>query len=1063
MLAATLALSAMSAATFTGGIRAYAAENDASGTPAADPRDGRDDDPADVPTDASTDRQTALPAAYTYVSVSEKGELLPPGGDALPDSSPTGDKVTLRTLSDGTELYSKKWDQASGSVEFSFPADAFEDGMPDSVAFGLRFSGNLTGEFSPVLLNCILTAETSEDTYAFYAPVEADSPAVFAADAGLIPKDEEIRSVKLSLSYAYGDIPSGFLLINVAVTAPISAEEADFSAQQALGIPSLAVLDGTVRQADGKLILSPNTVDGQSKDGAPRDGEGNADAPGNSGVSRILITASGVGASDPMGRILSGNSSDKEGADSPRVAYCALSASSKGAGTVSIGGEKESVLSAGESGQTLRFTYSEGDVGITLAFTGTDSVSLSSVRFYRTGEYEQQYLASLSTLTVRDGEVTAEGGLKSGTAKLLEKCKLHLYAVPFSGGEPVLLATEKVSSRFSFSASVSALPRGAAENYFYVVADDGESVTVLTPLCFASYGTTFSATDTEITGLFGCAPVGIYESGSPNVVVDVYLDRLMGGSAAGTAISHGGTTFTLNNSYVSELDKDIRFYRAAGTAVALRLLLSAPVTGAGGEELTFGGNGKYTLRADTAGGTDLLLAAVGFLSGRYPNINSLILFSELNSILYESGLSAWELADNAGMLMRLACGTAAENIPSIYVTLPFESGSAATPPGKTPDDNGEICDVLAALVSEKLTNIGGVPWAVMLSSPEASTVPLEALLHTGRQSSRSLPSFGIFMWIPSAEGEDAGSSGSMDIEAIAEKYAELCNGSGNTVRMVILSLEMLAGKGLGADEYAVLEQVMKAKDITVSKKDAENAARFDFSEIPGSCTLWDFSGSYSTHGWFDGSGLDFFGTVGVKDSSGEPSGGRVLRSTLSDTGRGDAGVLLNFFDTPIDLSVAPYVEFVFSVTDSSGDLSDAEVVFIFHDSGGHRAEFHMDFSASMVNEDGSCRVLCDLSDSEYAGGITSLGIVIFSDGGETVDMRQINAYSRTLTGEELAAAVFRGNEELSRLPVNKIIIAAFTLAITLFASIGFAVRVHRSEKERRKALIAAAKHSRPRR
>ncbi len=1013
-------------------------------------------------------KDESISAAYTYQS-----ESLPQynilhfarsenQGDADDEgeNKPEPSCDEKKTLTDGAELFIKKWN-GDDRVSFAFPPFSFlnSGGFPDAIAFLIEVGTEGETDDAVPTVTVTLTIETERGTFEFSAPVLAGSRSVFSADTSALPNDAEVALISVSFSRDPNSSAS-----SAAVTSPVEPENVDFSAQNAMNIPSLAVIGGDISQKNGALIIEPFEIGDSSSSG-----NDSSDAlGGNNGLDsarifipdytygrlngeRVLFSIEDAGG-DTSADSSAGNDDDIFNAGSisshsASVAYLTMSVSAEKSGVVSAGNgnERARALTTGDNDCILRFNISDDSSGLFLSFANAGIVSISSLIVYPTNETEYfEPLASLSELTVKGEDLKASGRLRDGALSILDKCSLRLYTVPFTGGTPILLGEMKAVSRFVFNVSLEDNPRAAAENYFYIAAvyidsKKNESEIVITSPRFAYNGTETQnssvPSSSSITGLHGCDPVGAYETGCSNVIIDVYLDRLVGGTEGGSVVSQGGHAFNLNDDYIASIDKDMRMYEAAGTAVSIRFLISKPMRNKDGIFLTIGRKGCYTLKADENEAIDMLVATVKFLCDRYTSIRTLILFSGIDSLYSGSFRTEWEAAENAGALMRMAYGAASEGIPGIYVTLPFDGIKA--------EEKGMKSDrILAALVAEKVSSLGGMPWAIMDSTDAPSSERLDSLISACRQTDRSIPSFGILMWTPysTSKYED------IQTDVLCEEYKKLCDKSGASVRAIILSFE--GNDGIGVDDYSRLKYIMKDNGATLLDKKVLTVTEFDLAEVIGSCRLWDFYSSYSPCGWLDGNGISSLGTSGVTEEKGSLTGERVLRCRMAEGGRGNAGILLNSLETPVNLSAAPYVEFDFVITDENNIAANAELVFIFHSKGGHRAEYRLESSEIAMDENGACRAVCDLSGYDYSSEINSIGIVIYSDGEEVFDLKRVTAHSYSIAEEELPNSIWRTeNENVDNRSVDKIIASAFILAAVLFVSAGMITRLRRQDKE----------------
>ncbi len=646
----------------------------------------------------------------------------------------------------------------------------------------------------------------------------------------------------------------------------------------------------------------------------------------------------------------------KEG-DLP-VRYAALTLVTNG-GSVSaefnggLGADRERAIlvqtrqtSPGEHVYLFRFVSDEAKT-VKFNFQSPDgsSVTCKSLEYFAAGAHDPRVDSAGCVIdcTVRDGDLVVEGKLNKTAAVEFIGKTLGLFTVPAVGGEEVKLAEGRAGSAFSFSVSLSSLPREGRENYFWVSVLEEDGDVPITDKQFLS-GAEPAEGNASVTGLYGAEPAGVFEAGMNRAVVDVELDRLTGGGrslTSGLSATRDSKTYFLNDDYVRTLDAEMDFYEASGIGVYLRFSVAEPSE-------WFGKEAKSG--SDDPRGLDLYLALTSFFCGRYGNVSSIIIPD-----LKGDG-SLWEDACAEALLARLTYAEASENYGSFTVTVPVAGLG-----------DGKDGETFAAFVAESLYQIGKIPWSLLTVTERSTFYGLDVPISSSRANGTAAPSFSALIWTP--EGKTASEA--------ARVFLDMCAaGKEAGSRAVILSVPSVSGSDLL--DYSILRG-SRGKDVPARSTEDFSAVG---SLVTSSVTLWDFKDSYSTEGWVAGSGIGSFGTNYFSERSGD----RVLRATLDAAS--SHGIILRTFPEEVNFSRFPLIEFDLSVTSENG----AVVTFMFGTEAGD-VEYVLDCPSGA----GERRVVCDLGDLPEAGGVRYFSVLIRSSGTATADIFRIAAHSTTDT------------------------------------------------------------------
>lgn len=651
-------------------------------------------------------------------------------------------------------------------------------------------------------------------------------------------------------------------------------------------------------------------------------------------------------------------------------------------------------------------------IELRLRSSGEERLILSEVKYYSTDEAADS-LGSFTTLTYSDGVLSATGKLKGDIVSAYPDAAVGLFTEPVTGsGDPVLLGEIKMTSRFSFSVSLSKHPHAHTDNTYFVGIITDDSIIKATKSRFVSAKSVSLPTGSALA-LHGANPISVYESGVDNILVDVDLAKLItGASASSTTLSRGGYIYGIDTVYLRKLDSDINFYRSIGVSVYVRLLCSETMRSASnGEWLTYQGvtEGEYMLSAGSAESLNIYPAVASFLSQRYSNIASFVLSSGVNSkaLTGITHRTAWDSASDIAIIAHLVYSASSEFIPSVTVTVPLVlTGNSIYAPA----------EMFSALLSEKLASIGNIPWCLMYTAEgDSPSVLCENIKSSARLNSGSSPLFfTVFYKADAALG---------DSTAAYESYCDACNAS--SVKVVFLSVEETPGV-LSRKSYSNLKNYGSTKDSFTVEAPAEGAEILKKNGITEYAPLWDFTSTYSPEGWNAGYGM----TSVVSASSLTPDRIRTLRCITDPSS--PAGIFLCSLDFALSLKNAPYAEFVFELDASE----DTDIIFIFGNDSV-RAEFPLG-ELSSYEKDGKLHAVCDLTEYSAMQDVGYVGVIVYSSESITLELSQVNIYSKTLDRASIAELLKAPTEEAKNDIPAELIVAG---GLGIFAALAVSVKI----------------------
>lgn len=420
----------------------------------------------------------------------------------------------------------------------------------------------------------------------------------------------------------------------------------------------------------------------------------------------------------------------------------------------------------GRASVILPFTVSERLADFELSFDGMtcdgyfklDNIILHSAN---TGSFDYDTeIGRVNEMNLNGNTITFSGVMERDSVREYGNASLCFYAVPGWSdnhiGSAVEIGRTKMSTRFDCTVDLSDYA-GIADAYMFFAAvctDDGDII----PLSRPAYPTATELSEKTLSniGLYGAAAVGVFESNTSHVIVDVPLDRLLNVSDEGdTPLSLSYTVYSpafrrigedgaiqraeypsegtgadgtevtvietsvrqtsVSLGLLRELDSEINFYISAGLEVYLRLSSETVIPTLTYSSANDGAN-HYAVLPDSAEGRYLYVAVLRLLCRRYDNIAGFVMGYSVNNGDETGDIGEDDIAVYAKRIAevcRLTYNAASSEISDIIVVVPFDEGSAE-------DSDFRHADpvTLNAMMSMYIDRIGNVPWAVMYCTDE---------------------------------------------------------------------------------------------------------------------------------------------------------------------------------------------------------------------------------------------------------------------------------------------------------------------------------------------------------
>lgn len=691
-------------------------------------------------------------------------------------------------------------------------------------------------------------------------------------------------------------------------------------------------------------------------------------------------------------------------------------------------------------------------------------------------------IGSVSSIRRAGDKITFVGSMERDYVTQFTGNKIYFYAIPGSTPDNIQTAVElgsiKVSTMFEYTLELSGR-KSIGDTFMFFAAiktTDADGNETILPLSRPRYADADPLHEINLSnvGLYNAATVGAFESNVSHVMVDVPLDTLISksdsSSASVTYISYDGGDSAvhqtaLDSAFLKQLNRDIEFYSSAGIEVYLRLTEFSAIDGMTGTTSDASSSEQASVLHNYA-------AVVRFLASRYSGIAGIVLGTGVNSSEIGVGSTFDDLASYSATvaeLCRITYNAASVYIPDILVIVPF-----------VPNDGGEWVSerTLAVMLSDRLSDIGHIPWAFMYTFYSAdddlsAITSLDRLLYDLEIEGAGATMFfyqpsndellkDYFEYLKSIpEGEEIPEYKNY----VASAFGEICDlCSAYRARAVFLSLDGISVKN-DHNFYSDLKSAGQS-DRFVYEFFAETADENE--SFASKYTLWDFSDKYYPLDWIAGGGVSSCATEPSTRFTSDPSieYTRVLRSTFeTEDSSGVAGITLRNFRKQYNFSEVDAIDFTFAVETAevgdgfinlSDDQNGATVVFVIG-TDDYRAEYYADNVTCGEIQ----RLRCDLTGYEYRNTIDYVGIMVYADYEVVLDLSAVSVSSKTLAEESLAEMFSADKEEPATIS-NRLSVIAFIIIISVITvmAVILLIRRDREEDELREAAIKASAQNR---
>ena len=704
------------------------------------------------------------------------------------------------------------------------------------------------------------------------------------------------------------------------------------------------------------------------------------------------------------------------------------------------------------------------------SITVTEGASLPAV-----GNYE---IGTLSSLKRSGNSITFSGTMQRDAVRRFSGENISFYAIPSKSADDLstayLLGSVRMSTVFTYTADFSSLSGMADTFLFFAAVRETGNEGNLMPLSRPRYpdAAPLPGSNVSVIGFSDAASVGVFEANASHVSVDVNLSQLFTEAGDGTAVSYtdfdskGGTARQIHFSYslLAELDSEINFYISSGTRVYLRLTASDMIP-----ELNRGNSRIPDL--SVPGARYMWAAAVRFLASRYSEISGFILGRGVNDeVNISSSASMEELVSytaSLAELVRITYNASSPYIDEMPVIVPFIPKS------------GTDASVIALLLSDRLSDIGNMPWAMQWhitsayenSDPQFTelaelrtrleeldiTLPAAYTFFLTSPHEAMLSRYGEYAEACRALGEDIPEYSSYAADIFSRFYEK---SESFRAEAAFVSLEGHSIKH-SHEFYSAVKNIGFAGKSAQERSVYGAEAYLKTSPSAYHYALFDFSDKQYPLGWIAGGGVESCLTE-IGELFSDNTYTRVLRSEFSDnlgfvdnTGQtisGSAGIILRNLSRVYDFGEIDTAEFTLALKETSETSAECSITLVFViGSDDYRAEYY----AAEVKAGEILTYSCDLTKFEHRNAVDYIGIMTYSDAPVVMELAGVRVGSDTLAEEQLGE-MFRQAEAAEE---QDLVSAGLVIAFTAVCSvIAIVILTHhdREEDERREAALAEA-------
>ena len=751
---------------------------------------------------------------------------------------------------------------------------------------------------------------------------------------------------------------------------------------------------------------------------------------------------------------------------------------------------KKAIAANRETAQTVILPLTEIDsvTGISISFGVAEGVA-ELCSFFNVSSYVNSFDDEIAVEVCRyhseTGTVEISGTIGWETTVRYSEATLALFSLDPAEDAYLFnktpIARTGISFSFSFTVTGDSSDRLFCRYVIAAVTATGERIPLTSPIY-----PTISGTVPDATSAFKGVHTGNFETaisaGAQSAIVDVYLDKVLNPQNSGILYAGEHSYYYFNPDYVSGLDAAVRNLTGAGCRTYLRFLVSGDANDLSFVSYTESGE-KVVSKGISIKSQDALLtvyALTDFLSARYAvdtvgRISGVILGQKVNYATRYNRSDAKTLAEDAALYataFSLIGGVASLNIPGVTLVIPLCDSYVGRTLETTEMTGNFPADLYLYSFLEALNDTFLTPpeFTLMIESEtvptgvdtaEQESDPLAGMQTMLREFSSvylNLSRSGIFSWSP-AEASDADTAETayvilfLRLKAAGFVSEFFLNTAGLSAAAAAKAAEALlyTVRQIDTNDHAAaiaptLERLGKTAAEVIAGYNGGNyhrqttrnyklttAYREGIAPI-GSYTLWDFTATAGTQGFYSGNGC---GDLAVLTGGG-------LTAKLAFSGTEFSGFARRFIYGQ-NLSFAPYLCFELGISGKKNASYEIQIQLIGN------ASFIKASTILAAGDSGTYYL--DLSDAaEAIGDVQCLRICVRPLNGETdettLSLRSVTLQSTQFDDENLKNKIAQtgntdqriDNTEQKDFTTPVIVTAAVVLVSIAFAVILFTRR-----------------------
>ncbi len=234
--------------------------------------------------------------------------------------------------------------------------------------------------------------------------------------------------------------------------------------------------------------------------------------------------------------------------------------------TAMYAGENEYTVFVSSVPDNLKLSFSASSA------TDTASYTLTRMTVNKTNVSDHSKIGSVSSCRYDGSNVTVTGTVTPSAAVEYIDSSIGLFKVNVSSGDADKEPIAKIKMSTSFEVSAAVDSANSQNKYFVAIIDGDANIPLSIPMFASSYSDALVPYSNTTTGLLGVGTADAFTYNAGLVVLDVHInDLLTSDMTASRLFSYGEELYYFKEAYIDELSDDVRFMKALGYNVYLRM------------------------------------------------------------------------------------------------------------------------------------------------------------------------------------------------------------------------------------------------------------------------------------------------------------------------------------------------------------------------------------------------------------------------------------------------------------------------------------------------------------